>query len=94
MADINADAGIFACCCICITTALQTWCNLHAFGANVRCCGGQQGCCGCCCDSSFNEDDFDERMKKERARKERDNNEPVDSQPAPTQGMSVPMTAY
>ena len=61
--------------------------RVDAFGADVRC-GGPRGCCGSCCDSSFNEDDFEERLKKEQA-KNGANAEPVDSQPAPSHGMST-----
>jgi hypothetical protein len=58
------------------------------YGADVRCCGGPRGCCGSCCDSSFDEDDFEERLKKEQA-KNGANAEPVDSQPVPSHGMST-----
>ncbi|KIJ63649.1 hypothetical protein HYDPIDRAFT_113148 [Hydnomerulius pinastri MD-312] len=89
MSAVEADAGIFGCCCVCIVASLQTWCNLHAFGADTKCCGGPRGCCHSCFSSSFDEDDFDERMKQDQARKQGDVDKPVDSQPAPSQGMSV-----
>ncbi|KAF8556603.1 hypothetical protein OG21DRAFT_1506355 [Imleria badia] len=84
----EADAGIAGCCGLFAYGALESWCILHPFGADVRCCGGPRGYCGSCCDSSFNEDDFEERLKKEQA-KNGTNAEPVDSQPAPSQGMST-----
>lgn len=70
--------------------ATERNCCLHTdpFGADVRCCGGPRGCCGSCFDSSFDEDDFDERLKKEQA-KNGANAEPVDSQPVPSHGMST-----
>jgi len=88
MAD-SAEAGIAACCGLCAFSALQSWCNIHAFGAD--CCGGPQGCCGSCFDSSFNDDDFDERAKNAQANNGADA-EPVDSQPAPSQDMSTTIT--
>ncbi|KAG8216042.1 hypothetical protein J3R82DRAFT_8039 [Butyriboletus roseoflavus] len=82
----EADAGIAACCGLCAYSALANWCIIHPFGADVRCGGGPRGCCGSCCDSSFNEDNFDERMKKEQARNGA-NAEPVGSQPVPSHVM-------
>ncbi|KAF8128705.1 hypothetical protein EV363DRAFT_1221404 [Boletus edulis] len=85
MASAYADAA--GCCGLCVYSALEAWCILHPFGA--RCCGsGPRGCCGSCCDNSFNEDNFDEQLKKAQA-KNSANTEPVDSQPTPSQGMST-----
>lgn len=73
-----------------MSLALNVNRRLHTdpFGADVQCCGGPRGCCGSCCDSSFDEDDFDERMKKEQA-KNGPNAQPVDSQPGPSHDMST-----
>ncbi|KIM62924.1 hypothetical protein SCLCIDRAFT_783122 [Scleroderma citrinum Foug A] len=91
MADSTAaaaDAGICACCCIIIVSGLQTWCNLHAFGADgPSCCGGQRGCCGDRCASCFDHDDFDERLRKDQERKQDD--KPISTQPPHTQEMTV-----
>ncbi|KAI6145308.1 hypothetical protein BKA82DRAFT_994818 [Pisolithus tinctorius] len=82
----TADGGICASCCLICVSALQTWCNLHAFGAD--CCGGQRGCCGNLCASCFDHDDFDERLKRDQERRQGD--QPVSAQPSPAQEMSVP----
>ncbi|KAL4076898.1 hypothetical protein V8B97DRAFT_1867001 [Scleroderma yunnanense] len=93
MADSTAvavDAGICACCCIVIESGLQTWCNLHAFGADgCSCCGGQRGCCGDRCASCFDHDDFDERLREDQEQKRANNDKPVSAQPPLTQEMSV-----
>ncbi|KAH7928330.1 hypothetical protein BV22DRAFT_1030820 [Leucogyrophana mollusca] len=76
-------------CCLVLGSALTTWCNLNAFGANVNCCS-QRGCCGCCCQSSFDDDNFDEQMKREMERTQQDRPvKPVDTQPVPSQNMSA-----
>jgi len=68
---------------------MESWCVIHAFGADVRCCpGGPRGCCGSCCDASFDKDDLDERMKKKEQAKDAANPEPVTSQPGPSDAMS------
>ncbi|KAG6380167.1 hypothetical protein JVT61DRAFT_8256 [Boletus reticuloceps] len=66
----------------------RNFCPQHTDPFGARCCGGPRGCCGSCCDNSFNEDDFDEHLKKVQA-KNGANTEPVESQPTPSQGMST-----
>jgi hypothetical protein len=60
----------------------------EAFGGNGCCSSGNTtaGCCGSCCDDSFNEDSFDKHMAKSGA-------EPKASQPAPAGEMTVPVSA-
>ncbi|KAG1819271.1 uncharacterized protein BJ212DRAFT_83214 [Suillus subaureus] len=73
------------CCNVLPTTALG--CNINAFGANARCCGAQ-GCCGGCCRESFDEDHFDEQMKREMERT-KDTSRPVETQPGPSVNMAA-----
>ncbi|KAG6331077.1 hypothetical protein ID866_8014 [Astraeus odoratus] len=75
---------------IVITSALQTWCNLHAFGADCCRCGGPRGFCGDRCASCFDHDDFDERLREDQVRKQKAENEAVTAQPPPAKEMSVP----
>ena len=74
-----------------VSLALNANRSLHtdAFGAD--CCGGPQGCCGSCFDSSFNDDNFDARAKNAQAHNSADA-EPVNSQPVPSQDMSTTVT--
>ncbi|KAJ7337353.1 hypothetical protein DFH08DRAFT_964353 [Mycena albidolilacea] len=61
-----ADEAGAACCGICLLCgfgALSTWCNMNAFGGRG---GRHTGCCGRCCNDSFNEDSMD-RWDKDRA---------------------------
>jgi len=86
--DNDAGDSIAGGCCLCITGALQAYCNTKAFGGN-GCCGSGNttaGCCGSCCDDSFNEDSFDKHMAKSGA-------EPKASQLAPAGEMTVPVSA-
>ncbi|KAH7910917.1 hypothetical protein BJ138DRAFT_1179940 [Hygrophoropsis aurantiaca] len=78
--------GICGGCCLILGSALTTWCNLHAFGSDTSCWG--QGCCNSCFKKSFDEDNFDEQMKKEMERTRQDPPpQPVDTQPV-SQSMS------
>ncbi|KAH7882950.1 hypothetical protein F5I97DRAFT_153857 [Phlebopus sp. FC_14] len=86
----DVEASVCGCCALFITSSLEAWCNLHAFGADIKCCGGQRGCCGRCCDSSFDKDDFDERIKKHQERQRENHDIPVAAQPLPTPKMIVP----
>ncbi|KAJ6588377.1 hypothetical protein B0H19DRAFT_1248047 [Mycena capillaripes] len=82
MSGAGEDAAAACCglCCLCGTGALGTWCNMNAFGGR----GGRSvGCCGSCCNKSFNEDSMD-KWEKDRA------NLREKSQPAPTEPMTIP----
>ncbi|KAJ8596046.1 hypothetical protein M405DRAFT_806119 [Rhizopogon salebrosus TDB-379] len=83
-------AVLCGCCCVALAGALQTWCNTNAFGADARCCGGSQGCCGSCFQGSLDEDNFDEQLKKQRER-EKDTSGPVETQPGPSDNMTADM---
>ncbi|OJA14260.1 hypothetical protein AZE42_06867 [Rhizopogon vesiculosus] len=80
-------------CCAIFTSALQTWCNINAFGANARCCGGPQGCCGSCCQGSLDEDNFDEQLKRETERTKA-TSQPVETQPGPSDNMTANTIEY
>ena len=59
----------------------------------LDCCGrGNAGCCGACCDDSFNRDTFDEDGNLEVTKADADAKEPVvkEQQPSVTENMSVP----
>ncbi|KAJ6570902.1 hypothetical protein DFH09DRAFT_1362528 [Mycena vulgaris] len=76
------EAGAACCglCAICGFSALSNWCNLHAYGGNSKI----NGCCGSCCNKSFNDDSTDKWANdKAQARTER-------SQPAPSEPMKIP----
>jgi len=84
MADSGGDS-VGGICGIVIFSALNTWCNTHAFGANG--CGNSNstaGCCGSCFDKSFNEDRFDEQVKEDS-----ENTDANNGQLTSTKGMSV-----
>ncbi|KAG2108454.1 uncharacterized protein F5147DRAFT_695032 [Suillus discolor] len=61
---------------------------LDALGANCQCCSGPRGCCNSCFESSSNEDNFDEQLKKDTERREAAARRLFDAQPAPTQDMN------
>ncbi|KAF9011881.1 hypothetical protein BDQ17DRAFT_1218170, partial [Cyathus striatus] len=87
---MGAVCGI---CCIGITTAMGTWCNTRAYGADGCCDNG--GCCGSCCSKSFNEDTFDEDIQKDME-KTRDPNAAspsTNTQPTANQGMTMAVPA-
>jgi len=93
----SADAGCCAAICIAITTSLESWCNLKAFGgtSNGSCCGGPRGCCGSCFEKSFEEDAFQAAERKAQAKEEKarlaaGQDGPagaVDTQPTPAEKM-------
>ncbi|KAG1752136.1 hypothetical protein EDB19DRAFT_1093590 [Suillus lakei] len=90
MSEAECLGSLCGGCCIVLTTALGTWCNTNVFGSNTKCCG-PQGCCGGCCRESFDEDHFDEQMKKEMERT-KDTSQPVETQPGPSGSMTTNMT--
>jgi len=54
------------------------------------CCGrNSQGCCGSCCADSFNEDTFDEQVKKDMARIRAPDTDLVAAQPKEGNDMTV-----
>ncbi|TFL03867.1 hypothetical protein BDV98DRAFT_563197 [Pterulicium gracile] len=70
---MSSDGICFECCASCCglcaiftSTSLGVWCNQNAFGS--RGCGGNRGCCGSCCDESFDEDVFDRELRKDMAK--------------------------
>ncbi|KAG1767810.1 hypothetical protein EDD22DRAFT_277767 [Suillus occidentalis] len=78
------------CCIVLPTTALWSpWCDINAFGANAKCCG-PRGCCGCCRES-FDDDHFDEQMRREMERT-KDTSQPVKTQPGPSVNMTPNFT--
>jgi len=87
MAD-SGGADVGGICGLIIFSALNPWCNTHAFGAN-GCCNSNStaGCCGSCCNKSFDEDRFDEQMEEDSKKSKTNKDQP----PIPTEGMSVPV---
>ncbi|KAJ7258054.1 hypothetical protein B0H12DRAFT_1322647 [Mycena haematopus] len=75
--EAEAAAGI---CAICVISAFQPWCNTKAFGGNSG--NHLAGCCGSCCNKSFNEDSLD---KWDKERPEKTNSQ----QPGPSAPMEV-----
>ncbi|KAJ7075113.1 hypothetical protein B0H15DRAFT_867908 [Mycena belliarum] len=77
------EAGAACCgiCCLCGFSALSSWCNMGSYGGR----GGRRlnGCCGSCCNDSFNEDSMD-RWDKDKA-----NLRTETSQPAPSESMKI-----
>ncbi|KAM5533008.1 hypothetical protein V8D89_013350, partial [Ganoderma adspersum] len=43
-------------CCVACTGALESWCFTKSYGSGGS--GRQAGCCGSCCNKSFDEDEF------------------------------------
>ncbi|KAJ7130228.1 hypothetical protein C8R44DRAFT_731783 [Mycena epipterygia] len=80
----DAAAACCGLCCFCGFGALESWCDLNAYGGR----GGRHitGCCGSCCNRSFNEDSMD-RWDKDKAQLRE---KPADSQPEPSPPMSIP----
>ncbi|KAJ7055276.1 hypothetical protein C8F01DRAFT_463892, partial [Mycena amicta] len=74
----GAEAG--GCCAIVLYSALGPWCDTKAFGSGGS--NRQAGCCGSCCNKSFNEDSTDKWDLKKEGEEEK-------TQPAPTQPMSI-----
>ncbi|KAJ6463917.1 hypothetical protein C8R45DRAFT_503348 [Mycena sanguinolenta] len=86
-----ADEAGAACCGICFTErsfvvlcgfgALSNWCNTGSCGGR----GGRhiRGCCGWCCDRSFNDDSMD-KWDKDKAELRTEQ-----AQPPPTEPMST-----
>ncbi|KAG1752137.1 hypothetical protein EDB19DRAFT_1824531 [Suillus lakei] len=81
-------AVLCASCCVIIATSLQQWCDIHAFGADCKCCGGPRGCCNSCFESSLNEDNFEKQLKEDTERREAAARRLVDAQPVPTEDMN------
>jgi len=75
-------------CCICCSASLTSYCNTKNAGAD-GCCGRSSyaGCCGGCCNESFNEDSFDQQVKKDLARTKAD---PPLAQPQPVHEQPMP----
>ncbi|EDR10278.1 uncharacterized protein LACBIDRAFT_317006 [Laccaria bicolor S238N-H82] len=94
----GACAGV--CCTFCCLggeAGLATWCNTQTFGAGgCPCCRNHvNGCCGSCCNDSFDEDAFDKKVRKD-LENTRDPNAPADSsalQLAPSGDMKVPQSS-
>ncbi|EEB95972.1 hypothetical protein MPER_04975 [Moniliophthora perniciosa FA553] len=83
MADTaGGDCAALCCgaCCLGIFSALAQWCNTpEPYGIRgCGCCDNPKGCCGSCCDRSFNDDNFDEEVKKdmEKTRRKENNEQP------------------
>ncbi|KAJ7253062.1 hypothetical protein B0H12DRAFT_602972 [Mycena haematopus] len=81
----GADEAGAVCCGICLLCgfgALSNWCNTGSCGGR----GGRHiaGCCGSCCDRSFNDDSMD-RWDKDKAKLRTEK-----AQPEPTEPMSLP----
>ncbi|KIK92896.1 hypothetical protein PAXRUDRAFT_829542, partial [Paxillus rubicundulus Ve08.2h10] len=79
-------------CCFVVASTSNSLCSLRPFGFNRSCCSNQ-GCCGCCCRDSFDEENFDRQMQREMERT-RDKTvpipvEPVDTEPEATKDMLV-----
>jgi len=77
-------------CCLCCSGSLETYCETKRFGAGGCCSSdapGSAGCCGACCDKSFNEDVFDKQIKDSLARTRAADPPAVSRQPAPTECM-------
>ncbi|KAF9224782.1 hypothetical protein BS17DRAFT_779028 [Gyrodon lividus] len=79
-------------CCLVVASTSNSLCSLRPFGFNRTCCS-DQGCCGCCCKDSFDEERFDKQMQKEMERT-RDKTvytptKPVDTEPGATGEMMV-----
>ncbi|KAF8196294.1 hypothetical protein K438DRAFT_1760458 [Mycena galopus ATCC 62051] len=85
MSAAEADAGCCGCCAICIYSALEPWCNTKAFGGGDS--NHQAGCCGWCCNKSFNEDSMD---KWDKAPQKENTQQPGPSEPMK---MSAPETS-
>ncbi|KAG1802058.1 uncharacterized protein HD556DRAFT_793671 [Suillus plorans] len=87
--DTMSDDLLAVLCASCVMgSSLQQWFDTHALGANCRCCSGPRGCCNSCFESSSNEDNFDEQLKKDTERREAAAERLFDAQPAPTQDMN------
>ncbi|KAG2073961.1 hypothetical protein BDR04DRAFT_257099 [Suillus decipiens] len=88
------DAGCLGSVCgNCLGDILPTTavgCNINTCGISAKCCG-PQGCCGGCCGESFDEDRFDEQIKREMERT-KDISLPIEIQPGPSVGMSANLT--
>ncbi|KAJ7161094.1 hypothetical protein C8R46DRAFT_1106507 [Mycena filopes] len=77
MASTDAEAGA-GCCGIVLFSALAPWCNTKAFGSGDS--NRLAGCCGSCCNKSFNEDSADAWAKPQ----------PETTQPKASEPMSIP----
>ncbi|KIY70225.1 hypothetical protein CYLTODRAFT_419956 [Cylindrobasidium torrendii FP15055 ss-10] len=73
--DNGAEGGsvVGGLCAIFCISNLAVWCNTKSYGD-----GGNStaGCCGPCCNKSFDEDGFDAAVKKD-ADRNRDSNTPM-----------------
>ncbi|KAJ7481537.1 hypothetical protein FB451DRAFT_1394185 [Mycena latifolia] len=78
------EAGAACCgiCCLCGFSAISSWCDQTAYGGR----GGRRinGCCGSCCNKSFNEDSMD-RWDQDKAKLRTEK-----SQPGPSEPMKIP----
>ncbi|KAM6501104.1 hypothetical protein JOM56_004118 [Amanita muscaria] len=54
-----------ALCCLCGAASLQSW-AMAGEGYGSR--NGNAGCCDSCCKKSFDDDDFDEQVKRDMAK--------------------------
>ncbi|KAJ7735920.1 hypothetical protein B0H16DRAFT_1574735 [Mycena metata] len=79
MASTDAEAGA-GCCGIILFSALEPWCNTKTYGASDG--NRLAGCCGSCCNKSFNEDSTDTWAKP--------SSQPETTQPQPSKTMSIP----
>ncbi|KAJ6492846.1 hypothetical protein C8R47DRAFT_423751 [Mycena vitilis] len=75
--DAEATGG---CCALLCFSALEPWCNTKAYGGSDG--NRLAGCCGPCCNKSFNEDSAETWAK--------DNHEAEKTQPGPSEPMKIP----
>ncbi|KAK0205406.1 hypothetical protein DFS33DRAFT_1383315 [Desarmillaria ectypa] len=90
MADGGGDICASICCglcCVACSSALSNWCMLKSYGSGSG--TSTSGCCGSCCDKSFNEDSFDEQVRRDMEAT-RDPNAPTrPEQMQPAQKMTI-----
>ncbi|SJL10515.1 uncharacterized protein ARMOST_13901 [Armillaria ostoyae] len=68
------------------SSALSNWCMLNSYGSDSG--TSTSGCCGSCCDKSFNEDSFDEQVRSD-LEATRDPNAPRPEQMQPAEKMTI-----
>ncbi|KAF9530527.1 hypothetical protein CPB83DRAFT_850474 [Crepidotus variabilis] len=91
MASAGEDiiGGCCGFCCIAIAGALSSWFNMKPYGSKSG--SSSSGCCGCCCRKSFDEDAFEEEVRRDME-KTRDPNAPRLQHPTnqqPSQGNAM-----
>ncbi|KAF7308118.1 hypothetical protein MKEN_01174400 [Mycena kentingensis (nom. inval.)] len=86
-AGVEAGAGAGGCCAICFYSIFAPFCDTKAYGSGDS--NDVAGCCGSCCNKSFNEDSADQWAKD----KGEEGSGASEKQPEPTAQMAVPASA-